>query len=159
MPSADGRGVRQSAPAISACLFAFALACGSQLPAGVAPENGSDPSNALADLTTEIVTEALRADARGEGADTLYTSSALIVADGQRRTGPPRFAGTGRDGQVAVTSSQVEISRTVAWVYAEYRWFSTRNNQAREGRVTMILSSESSGGRWRITHAHSSSVR
>jgi hypothetical protein len=45
-----------------------------------------------ADQITDLVTEALTADARLERADSLYDPVVLIIADGNRRGGVPRYA-------------------------------------------------------------------
>ena len=112
----------------------------------------------VADQITDLVTEALRADARFEPADSLYDSGAILVADGTRRTGLPRFAGITTGGQVQVGSSQVEVSGGFAWALLEYRWLASNANVARQARLTAILT-RSGQGAWRIMHAHSSSVR
>jgi hypothetical protein len=104
------------------------------------------------------MTEALRADARMERADTLYDPSAVIVADGERRAGVPRYAGVTANGQVVVGSSQVEVSRTFAWAYLEYRWLAPDQNLARVARLTVLLVPNRAGS-YKILQAHSSSLR
>ncbi len=114
---------------------------------------------ALADLAGEIVNQAMRADARLEAGDSLYAPGALIVADGERRNGLPRFAGIRPGGQVSIASSRVDITHSMAWVYAEYRWVATEGNQAGEGRATVVLVPALSRPGWWIVHVHSSSMR
>lgn len=108
------------------------------------------------DRLSDLVAAALDADARLEPADSLYTDDALIVADGQPRQGPPRFAGVGTGGTVAVTSSRLEVRGATAWVHVEYRWLSAREGTAKEGRATLVFTPDDKGA-WRIRHAHSSS--
>jgi hypothetical protein len=137
--------------------FTLALAACGRGPSLQAPH----PTDAaqLADHLTDLVTEALRADARFQPADSLYSPDALLVADGARRVTIPRFAGIERGGQVAVGSSQVEVTRTLAWVYVEYRWLAPSLNLAHEARATALLVPNGTGGTWTIVHAHSSSLR
>ncbi len=107
---------------------------------------------------TALMQAALDADARGERADSLWTSDATIIADGELRDEPPRFAGVGTGGAIAITESRLDLRQGVAWVYLEYRWSEMQAGTIREARATVVLTS---GGddRWRIVHAHSSSVR
>ena len=142
-------------------IAAAALGCGGgtsrSLP--VVSQPGPEQS-ALADRLGDIVTEALRADARGETADSLYALDAQLIADGRFRTTPPRFAGVGSGGQVAVNSSQIELRGALAWISLDYRWISTRENLAREAKATFVLAPDPTDrGRWRILHAHTSSVQ
>jgi ketosteroid isomerase-like protein len=107
------------------------------------------------DRLTEIVAEALQADARLEPFDSMYTPDAMVVADGEVRYGPPRFAGISGPGSVAVTATRLEVRGPMAWAQAEYRWVAAARDSAREGRVTFILVPNEKGA-WRIRHAHSS---
>jgi hypothetical protein len=90
-----------------ACLVLSLLltACGGGNPASGAPRP-LDVDAEAADRVTDVITEALRADARMQRADSLYDAGAIIVADGERRTSVPRYAGISSGGQVAVGSSQ-----------------------------------------------------
>ncbi|HEV8122746.1 MAG TPA: hypothetical protein VGP80_00745 [Gemmatimonadales bacterium] len=106
---------------------------------------------------TGIITGALEAEAAGRNADSLYTSSAVIVVNGRTRSVAPFFAGVGTGGEVAISSSQMEIQGGLAWGLVEYRW-SSREGVTREGRATIVLR-PGSDGRWRIQHVHSSSPR
>ena len=109
------------------------------------------------DEVTAVIIAALNGEATGEAADSLYTSSAVIVVNGRTRTLSPLFAGIGAGGQVAITSSQMEIRTGIGWGLVDYRW-ETRDGVAREGRATFVLTRTGSGG-WQIQHAHSSSPR
>ncbi|HTL05592.1 MAG TPA: nuclear transport factor 2 family protein, partial [Gemmatimonadales bacterium] len=71
----------------------------------------------------------------------------------------PRFAGVGVGGEVAITSSRLEVRQTLIWVYLEYRWLSLKDGAAREGKATVLLTPRSEGAGWRIVHAHSSTAR
>lgn len=106
----------------------------------------------------ELVGAALRADARMEPATPLYVPDARIVANGELRPLPPRYAGLTPGGEVGITTSRLEVRETVAWAFVEYRWFSVAEGSAREGVATFILvPAPQEGGGWRILHAHSSS--
>ena len=133
-------------------LLVAGLAC-----AKSSPSHSPTPlSGQAADQITDLVTEALSADARLERADSLYDPAVLIIADGSRRGGVPRYAAITGGGKVEVGSSQVEVGQGFAWVYAQYRWMATGTNLARDATVTMILTKAGPAG-WRIVHAHSSS--
>jgi hypothetical protein len=104
-----------------------------------------------------VITAALEAEAHGQSADSLYSTSAVIVVNGRTRSVPPFFAGVGTGGAVAVSSSQLDIRPGLAWGLVEYRW-NSREGVTREGRATIVLR-PGAGGRWRIEHLHSSSPR
>lgn len=104
-----------------------------------------------------VITQVLEAEARGEYPDSLYTTSAVIVLNGRTRSTPPFFAGVGTGGEIAVSSSQMDIRPGLAWGLVEYRW-NSREGVTREGRATFVLRS-GEGGRWQIEHLHSSSPR
>lgn len=112
----------------------------------------------LADEIADRAAHAITADARLDRADSLYSSDAELIADGARRLIPPRYAGVSDAGQVSIGSSRVEVAGAFAWVLVEYRWFSAGQDRIREARAT-ILFSRQADGRWRITHAHSSTAR
>jgi hypothetical protein len=129
--------------------------------AGCAPP-GPPPSVALSpsqieEPVTAAVAAALEADARREAADSLWDPEATVIANGELRDGPPRFAGLGIGGQVAMTTSRLDLRQWVAWMYLEYRWADLPAGVVREGRATILLS-PGPDGRWRIVHAHSSTV-
>jgi hypothetical protein len=105
---------------------------------------------------TGVLTAAVDADARLEAADSLWDPDATVVANGERRTGPPRFAGVESGGEVAISSSRLEVRQTLVWVYFEYRWVSMKDGLAREGKATVLLTPRPGGSGWRIVHAHSS---
>jgi len=106
---------------------------------------------------TATIAQALAAESAGESADSLYALGAVIVVNGRARSVSPYFAGIGTGGQTAITSSQMEIRSGLAWSLVEYRWLS-REGVSREGRATLVLK-YTPGGKWRITHVHSSSPR
>ncbi len=112
----------------------------------------------LADEIADRAAHAITADARLERADSLYAPDAELIADGARRVVPPRYAGVSDAGQVSIGSSRVEVSGAFAWVVVEYRWFSAGQDLFREARAT-ILFGRQPDGRWRISHAHSSTAR
>lgn len=136
-------------------LFLVSAACAGT---GAAPPASAPRAVELADAIAERAALALAADARLERADSLYAGDSEIIADGARRTAPPRFSGIAAAGQVSVGSSRVEVSGSFAWVLMEYRWLSAAEDRAREANVT-ILFSRQADGQWRISHAHSSGVR
>jgi len=107
------------------------------------------------DRVSEVVTAAFEADARLEQADSLYQPEAEVIANGERRFAPPRFAGIEPGGAIAVASTRVEFRGGLAWSLVEYRWISTAAGRAVEGRATFILEPDGLGS-WRIRHAHSS---
>ena len=129
----------------------FLAACGGQPTVAIPPSTAVAPDDRL----SEVVSEVLQADARLEPLDTVYASDALVIADGEVRYGPPRYAGIGGRGSVAVTATRLEVRGTMAWAQAEYRWLAAAGDSAREGRVTLILTPNEKGA-WRIRHAHSS---
>ncbi len=117
----------------------------------------AEPS--VADLLTELATAALAADARLDPADSLFDPDAEVIADGHRRTVPPRFAGVETGGQIVIGSSRVDVSGNFAWALLEYRWLAPGQNLIREGKATLVFARGADGRSWRITHAHSSLVR
>lgn len=127
---------------------------------GSPPPGGPVPLTALVsadDRVSEVINAALEADARLDPADSLYQPDADVVANGTRRFVPPRFAGVEPGGAVAVASARIELRAGLAWATVEYRWMSTVEGRASEGRATVILTPGDAGG-WRIRHAHSSSA-
>jgi ketosteroid isomerase-like protein len=128
-------------------------ACGGGPPAVVIPP---ETSMAPDDRLSEVVSDVLQADARLDPLDSLYAADALVIADGEVRYGPPRFAGIDGRGSVAVTATRIEVRGSMAWAQAEYRWVAAAGDSAREGRVTLVLTPNEKGA-WRIRHAHSSS--
>lgn len=108
-------------------------------------------------MVSEVITQALEAEAAGRPADSLYHSASVIVVNGRTRASSPLFAGIGTGGQVAISSSRLEIRAGIAWGLVDYRWEGA-DNVAREGRATLVLT-QSTRGRWQIQHVHSSSPR
>lgn len=107
---------------------------------------------------TAVLTAALDADRKFESGDSLWDGDAVVIANGALRHAPPRFAGVEPGGEVAITSSRLEVRQTLVWVYFEYRWISLKDAVAREGRATVILTPNKEGTGWRIVHAHSSTA-
>ncbi len=105
---------------------------------------------------TAVLTAALDADQRLQSADSLWDPEATVIANGERRTGPPRFAGVEAGGELAISSSRLEVRQSLVWVYLEYRWLSLTNGTAREGKATVLLTPRTDGAGWRIVHLHSS---
>ena len=104
-----------------------------------------------------VMDAALRADAAGQRADTLYLVGATVVVDGVPGNAPARFAGVGAGGTATPSAATVEITPYFAWGVLEYRWIPARSGQPTAGRATFVL--ERVGGSWRIKHVHTSSVR
>ena len=111
---------------------------------------------AVEEPVTAVLTAALASDSRSEPADSLWDPDAIVIANGRPRFGPPRFAGIGTGGEVAITSSRLEVRQSLAWVYLEYRWLSVREATAREASATVLLTPRQDGRGWKIVHAHSS---
>jgi ketosteroid isomerase-like protein len=105
---------------------------------------------------TSILTAALNADNLAQPADSLWDPDATVVANGELRTGPPRFAGVGLGGEIAITTSRLEVRQSLIWVYLEYRWLSLKDGAARDGKATVLLTPRPDGSGWKIVHAHSS---
>lgn len=129
---------------------------------GAARSSGSDvrmvmeqaPDESLVDL----IEAALGADARLEPATPLYTDNATVLANGEHRPLPPRYAGLAPGGEVEVSNTRIEVREGMAWALVAYRWVSRAEGLAREAVATFILLPAERGGvGWRIHHAHSSS--
>jgi hypothetical protein len=131
----------------------LAAACGGSRPP---MQSGTLLPSASDDRALEVVTAALESDARLDPADSLYDREALVVANGEMRYAPPRYAAVRDSGAMAIASSRVEVRSGVAWAQVEYRWISTAKGLARDGRATFVLTPDDKGA-WRIRHAHSSS--
>ena len=77
----------------------------------------------------------------------------------ERRLLPARcFAGIDAGGDVAITSSRLEVRQSLVWVTLDYRWISMMEGIAREGKATVLLTPRENGG-WRIVHLHSSTAQ
>lgn len=144
----------RAVPAVVAGLLVLVGGCARQ------PGNAGVALTAVPVITddslADLLTGALEADASLDPAGALYEAEAEVVANGERRFVPPRYAGIEPGGAVAVASSRVEFRGVIAWATVEYRWLSTSLTRAAEGRVTFVLVPDTSGA-WRIRHAHSSS--
>jgi hypothetical protein len=90
--------------------------------------------------------------------DSLWDPEATVVANGTPRYAPPRFAGIEAGGEVAITSSRLEVRQSLVWVYFDYRWISVKEGRARDGKATVLLTPRADGGGWRIIHSHSSTT-
>lgn len=106
-----------------------------------------------------VIEQALEADSRSQPADSLYSPHAMVIAEGRVRRLPPRFAGIGADGQVAITNTQLEIRGTAAWGDVEYRWESGRSNRAEAAHASFVLTPAQGRRGWWIVQAHSSVAR
>jgi hypothetical protein len=107
---------------------------------------------------TAVLTAVLDADRSFATVDSLWDPEATVVADGTLRYAPPRFAGIGAGGDVAITSSRLEVRQSLVWVFFDYRWISVKDGTASEGKATVLLTPPPGGVGWRIIHAHSSTV-
>lgn len=124
--------------------------------AGLAPPpSAAAVGHDLADQLGERATLALAADSHLERADSLYARDAEVIAQGQRRSAPPRFAGIEAGGEVAVGTTRVEVSGELAWTLVEYRWVALGRDLIREAHATLVFARQPDG-RWQVVHAHSS---
>lgn len=145
-------------PAVLPMLLAGVLAaCGPTAPATAVSPQLADP-DAEQEVST-ILEAAVTGDPKGSGADSLYSPSSTVVANGSLRLSTPRLAGVQPGGSAAITTSEVSVRGGVAWAMVEYRWFSTELNQVRVGRATVVLMPKRGGRGWWIVHAHSSTSR
>ena len=151
-------------------LLALGCASGSRAPgpapvrpspagAATAPAAPSSADADLADAAGDVITASLEADARQENADTMYLRGAIVIADGHRRDGPPRYAGVEAGGAVAIGGMQVVVRDRLVWAVVDYRWYSTADNLARQGQATVLLSPPDGNRGFRIVHLHSSISR
>jgi hypothetical protein len=124
--------------------------------AAAAPVPTLEPTSLEIGAVRQVIAGALSADAAMQDADSLYLVGASVIADGQTRIGPPRFAGIRSRGRASISASAIEITGLLAWASVEYRWVGDTGSSA-TGRATLIL--ERLGGAWRIKHAHSSTTR
>lgn len=138
-----------------ACLALVLVACGGRRGQEM---RALSPAGTETEIT-QVVERALQADSESEPADSLYAPHAVVISEGRIRRLPPRFAGIGSDGQIAITNTQLEIRGTSAWGDAEYRWVSNRTNQARVGRASFVVTPAVGRSGWWIVHAHSSVAR
>ncbi|MGQ0701915.1 MAG: hypothetical protein ACT4PM_02130 [Gemmatimonadales bacterium] len=137
----------------SLALFVLSSGCASGGPRTVpvlSPTQVEEP-------VTAVLMAAFAADCQRQHADSLWDRDATVVADGELRHAPPRFAGVGLGGEVAITASRLELRQRLAWIYVEYRWSQLQAGLAQEGKATVLLVPRESGPGWVIVHAHSSS--
>lgn len=143
--------------ALAAALLAPCIACGG----APAPQAMTALSVSGAQAEAEIsrvVETALRRDAAWADGSELYAPRAVVVADGAPRHSYPLFAAIDSGGQVAITSSRIEIGPALAWAYVEYRWLSTERGAAAAGMGTFVLAPGRGEQPWSIVHAHSSTA-
>jgi hypothetical protein len=136
----------------SPALLLLAVACGGR-PAAPVPILSA---GAVEEPITQTITAALEADRLMASADSLWDPDAAVIANGELRYAPPRFAGIEPGGEVAITSSRLEVRQSLVWVYLEYRWLSVKDGLAREGKATVLLTPRVGSAGWRIVHLHSS---
>ncbi len=136
-------------------LVALVVACAKPQPA---PAPMLSPG-AVEEPITAVLMAALDADRRMTTIDSLWDPEAAVISNGEIRYAPPRFAGIEPGGQVAITSSRLEVRQTLVWVYLEYRWLSVADGLAREGKATVLLTPRTGSAGWRIVHLHSSTSR
>jgi hypothetical protein len=140
---------------MSLALLGLVAGCSSsRMPVTRAPAAGGGEAE-----ISRVIEEALLADGRGQAADTLYAPYVTIVADGRLRRGQPRFAGVTEQGELAITSTQLQSRGEAAWGDVEYRWVSDRSNRFQLGRASFVLTPAQGRQGWWIVQAHSSTVR
>jgi hypothetical protein len=139
-------------------LATFLAGCGGTSPSVGAPAPRLATPDAEQDVLG-VIEAAVTRDPVFGAADSLYSPSSTVVANGQVRLATPRLAGVQPGGSAAVTTSEVTVREGLAWALVEYRWFSTEQNQVRLGRATLVLSPRKGGNGWWIVHAHSSTSR
>jgi hypothetical protein len=144
--------MRSSAAALALCL----AACGGAPARTAMTAVPVGAAQAEAEIIRAVETALLSDAAWTDGPAGLYAPGHVVVADGTRRFGYPRFAAIDSGGQVAITSSRVEIGAALAWAYVEYRWVAAERNTARAGLATFVLSPGRTELPWAIVHAHSS---
>ena len=140
----------------SLCLFA--AGCGTAPAAPPVPPAPVVSPAAVEEPVTAVLVAALQADRAFQSVDSLWDPEATVVANGTLRYAPPRFAGIDAGGEVAITSSRLEVRQNLVWMYFEYRWISVKEGMARDGKATALLLARPEGG-WKIVHLHSSSVQ
>jgi hypothetical protein len=136
-------------------LLLLTSGCGSSRMPEVRPQSGGGNELEI----SRVIEEALEADGRAERADSLYAPYATVIADGRARRGPPRFAGIARQGEVAITNTQLQTRGTTSWGNLEYRWVSGSSNQARVGHASFVLAPAPHRTGWWIVQLHSSTAR
>src|SRR3954467_10644933 len=99
--------------------WALVLVVGACAPARM-PETRSIVAGGNEVEISSVIEQALEADSRARPADSLYSPHATVIADGRVRRLPPRFAGVGAGGEVAITSTQLEMRGSAAWGDVEY---------------------------------------
>lgn len=113
---------------------------------------------AVEEPVTAVINAALAADQRLDPADSLWSPDAAVIANGERRYAPPRFAGVSPEGDVAVTASRLEVRQSLVWVYLEYRSLAMKEGTLREGKATVLLTPRPGAAGWWIVHLHSSTA-
>ncbi len=109
-------------------------------------------------LANQLIISAFTADEHDSTPDGVYAPQAQVIANGEVRAAPPRFAGVEGDGMLQLGSSDVAVTGDFVWGTFEYRWIpSAPGGLAVAGRATIIIGRDPRG-EWRILHVHSSTV-
>ena len=145
--------MRSTSGRLAPLLLTIACSGGAAAPANTPPQY---TPGVVEEPITALLVAALDADRQFATADSLWDPEATVVANGSSRYAPPRFAGIDAGGEVAITSSRLEVRQSLVWVYFDYRWISVKEGIAREGKATVLLSPRAEGAGWRIIHLHSS---
>ncbi len=142
----------------SLSILLLAVACGVRPSAPAGPPPVYSPG-VVEEPITAVLVAALDADRQFTTVDSLWDPEATVVANGSPRYAPPRFAGIDAGGEVAITSSRLEVRQSLVWVYFDYRWISVKEGMARDGKATVLLTPRAGGAGWRIIHLHSSTAQ
>ncbi len=147
--------MRWTPNSLSILLLAGACGVRPSAPAGSPPVYAP---GVVEEPITAVLIAALDADRQFTTVDSLWDPEASVVANGTPRYAPPRFAGIEARGEVAITSSRLEVRQSLVWVYFDYRWISVKQGMARDGKATVLLTPRAGGG-WKIIHLHSSTAQ
>lgn len=129
-----------------------ALLAGCASSSNKVPAPGPNLATPDAENEVSVVIEALvTGDVRPGATDTLFAPSAIVTANGAARFSNPRLGGIAIGGLAAVTASEVNVRKDVAWASFEYRWFSEDKTQVRLGRGLMVLVPKRAGHGWAIS--------
>ncbi len=119
----------------------------------------TSPDAMFADsLANQLIAAAFTADQNDSTPADVYASQAQVIANGEVRSAPPRFAGVAGTGILQLGSSDVTVTGGFVWGIFEYRWIpSGAGDTTAAGRATIIIGRDATG-QWRILHVHSSTV-
>ena len=142
------RGMRRAVSfGVLAALLAGCASSSSQVPAP-----GPNLATPDAENDVSVIIEALvTGDTRPGSTDSLFAPSSIVTANGATRFSNPRLGGISNGGLAAVTASEVNVRKDVAWASFEYRWFSEDKTQVRLGRGLMVLVPKRGGHGWAIS--------